>query len=234
MRRCILSITVSLLAAASAFAAFSAKDLEDARDRQDRTALQSVTEKLAAEASKQPSNPDALYRLGLAKSYLAEVALELKDKILSRTTAEEGIQAAQKLVDLRPNDAEAHRLLGTLCGQVVPAAGALGGLKWGKCALDEIDKAISLDPKNAQAYVSRGVGNYYLPPTFGGGVDKAIGDFQKAIQLNPKLGEAYLWLGIAYRKENKNAEAHEALAKAQALNPQRIWTKQQLEKTPAK
>ena len=57
--------------------------------------------------------------------------------------------------------------------------------------------------------------------------------FQKAIDLNPKSHEAYLWLGIALRKENKPAEAHKALAKSLELNPNRVWTKQQLEKTPA-
>lgn len=218
----------------SAWGAMPAKDLEAARDRQDRGALQTLSSKYSEEASKQPNNADVQYRLALVKSYAAEVALELKDKNASRAAAEEGIQAAQKAVQIKPADAENHRLLGTLCGQVVPAAGALGGLKYGKCALESINKAIELDPKNAAAYLSRGVGNYYLPPAFGGGIDKAIGDFQKAVQLNPKLAEGYLWLGLAYRKENKNEEARQALTKAVQLNPDRIWAKQQLEKTPGK
>ena len=58
--------------------------------------------------------------------------------------------------------AEHHRILGTLCGQVIPG-NVLAGLKYGRCALDSINKAIELDPKSAIAYVSRGVGNYYLP-----------------------------------------------------------------------
>jgi Tfp pilus assembly protein PilF len=77
------------------------------------------------------------------------------------------------------------------------------------------------------------VGNYYLPPQFGGGVELAIKDFQKAISMDPKSADAYLWLGVAYRKEKKNAEAHNALAKSVELNPNRIWAKQQLDKTPA-
>jgi tetratricopeptide (TPR) repeat protein len=82
------------------------------------------------------------------------------------------------------------------------------------------------------AFVSRGVGNYYLPAMFGGGTDPAIADFQKAIQVNPNLAEAYLWLGIALRKANRNSEARKAIAKSLELNPNRVWAKQQLDKTP--
>jgi Flp pilus assembly protein TadD len=77
------------------------------------------------------------------------------------------------------------------------------------------------------------VGNYYVPSGLGGGLDLAIRDFQKAIELNPKSDEAYLWLGLAMRKSNRNAEARKAFSKSLELNPNRVWTKQQLEKTPA-
>jgi Flp pilus assembly protein TadD len=61
----------------------------------------------------------------------------------------------------------------------------------------------------------------------------AIHDFQKAIELDPKSSEAYLWLGLAQRKANRNAEARQSFSKSLELNPNRLWTKQQLEKTPA-
>jgi tetratricopeptide (TPR) repeat protein len=110
----------------------------------------------------------------------------------------------------------------------------LAGLKYGRCALDSLNKAIELDPKSAIAYVSRGVGNYYLPAAFGGGPEVALKDLAKAIQLDPKLAEAHLWTGIALRKLNRHSEARAALAKAMQLNPNRVWAKQQLDKTPAK
>ena len=100
-------------------------------------------------------------------------------------------------------------------------------------AKDAINKAVEKAPKVSAMYVARGVGNYYLPPAFGGGIELAIKDFRKAIELNPKNADAYLWLGVALRKDNQNAEAHKALAKALELNPNRLWAKQQLDKTPA-
>ncbi len=213
--------------------AFGASPLETARDAQDRAALEKAVADANAAASKTPADAGAQYRLALAQSYLAEVALEVRDKGAAARAAEAGIKAAQKAVALKGDVAENHRILGTLCGQIIPA-NTLLGFKYGRCALDSINKAIELDPKNALAYVSRGVGNYYLPDQLGGGVDKALIDFQKAAQLDPKQSEAYLWTGLALRKRNRNAEARAAFQKALDLNPKRVWIKQQLEKTPAK
>ncbi len=83
-------------------------------------------------------------------------------------------------------------------------------------------------------YVARGVGNYYLPAQLGGGAKLAIPDFQKAIELDAKNAEAYLWLGLSLRKDNRDEEARKAFTKSLELNPNRVWAKQQLEKTPAK
>jgi tetratricopeptide (TPR) repeat protein len=219
-----LVLTTSLFAQAT--------DLDQARDSQDRGRLEQIANQSRAAAEKQAQSGEAQYRLALAQSYLAEVAIETGDKNQARAAAETGIQAAQKAVELKPDSAEYHRLLGTLCGQVIPA-NVIAGLKWGRCAQDEVAKAVQLDPKAAINYVSRGVGNYYLPSSLGGGVDLAIKDFQKAIELDPKSADAYVWLGIALRKANRNAEAHKALERAVALNPARTWAKQQLAKTPS-
>lgn len=207
-------------------------DLEKARDLQDRAAIEKILGVLAASQQKKPDDAEAHYRVALAYSVLSEVALEQRDKGAARRAAEEGIKAAERSVALKPTIAEYHRILGTLCGQVIPA-NVLAGLKFGKRAQESINKAIELDPKSARAYLSRGVGNYYLPAAFGGGTEPAIRDFTKAIDLDPKLDEAHMWLGLALRKANRNAGARKAFEKSLALNPDRVWTRQQLEKTPA-
>lgn len=218
--------------ALAAFAPRPNPELEAARDRQDRAALEQLAAHAGALEQKSPNEAEAHFRAALAWSYLAEIAQELHDKGGVKRAAESGIHAAERAVSLEPNSAEYHRLLGTLYGQIVPV-NVLAGLSYGKKAQDEVAKAIALDPKLAAAYVSRGVGNFYLPAGFGGGPDVAIKDFQKAIELNPKSDEAYLWLGLAQRKANRNAEARAAFSKSIELNPRRIWTKQQLDKTPA-
>ena len=213
------------------FLAVAPPGLESARDRQDRTELQRMAEESAAAAEKAPRDADAQYRAALVSSYLAEVALELRDRKLAEQAAVRGVRAAEQAVALKPNTAEFYRVLGTLCGQVVPA-NVFAGLSYGKRAKDAIDKAIALDPKSAAVYLARGVGNYYLPAALGGGLDLAIADFRQAITLDPKDAEAFLWLGLALRKQNKDADARQAFAKSVTLNPQRVWAKQQLDKTP--
>jgi len=213
--------------------AWAAGDLERARDRQDKATLERAASELAAIAAKQPNDATSHYRVAVAQSYLSEIAMEQRDKVQAKNAAEVGMKAAERAVALSPSVSEHHRVLGTLCGQVIPA-NVMAGLKYGRCAQESINKAIELDGRSAIAYVSRGVGNYYLPPMFGGGPEVAIRDFQKAIQTNPKLAEAHLWLGIALRKANRNEEAQRAIAKSLELNPDRVWAKQQLDKTPAK
>jgi hypothetical protein len=72
--------------------------VENARDRQDRAALEQSIQKVAAAAAGSPDHAEAWYRLALAHSYLAEVALELRDKQQAQQAAEAGIQAADKAI----------------------------------------------------------------------------------------------------------------------------------------
>ena len=145
----------SLLVVSALFAinGFNDSDLIKARDRQDKAALEKMVGDLKPAADKDQKDAVAQYRLALAESYSAEVAIETHDK---------------------------------------PSA------------------------KNA----------------LGGGYDLAIKDFRKAIELDGKNADAYLWLGIALRKVNQPDEARKAIAKSLELNPNRLWAKQQLDKTP--
>ena len=206
-------------------------DLSKARDHQDRAALEKLAAESRAAADKQPNDAASQYRWALAESYSAEVAIELHDKAAAKNAAQAGMDAANKAVSMKPDAAEYQRILGTLCGQMVSSS-SLAGLKYGKCALDSVDKAIELDPKSSMAYLSHGVGNYYLPQAFGGGIDLAIKDFRKAIELNSKNADAWLWLGVALRRSNQPVEAQKAFEHSLEINPNRVWAKQQLEKTP--
>jgi tetratricopeptide (TPR) repeat protein len=202
--------------------------MEAARNRQDRAAL----EKAGAARVKSARNAAGHYEAAVAYSYLSEVALELRDKRQARTAAELGIMSAKAALQMEPGNAEYHRVLGTLCGQVIPAD-PMAGFQHGRCAKEEIEKALQMNPKSALGWMSSGVGKFYLPAMLGGGVELAMKDFQKAVGIDPKLAEGWLWIGLAHRKGNRNAEARQALQKAMALNPERIWIRQQLEKTPA-
>jgi tetratricopeptide (TPR) repeat protein len=209
----------------------NAPSLRQARDHQDRAALARIAAQRSDAAAKTPNDASAQYSAALAASYAAEVAQELHDKSAAYAAAVAGMPFAERAVALKPDSSEYNRVLGALCGQAI-SGNSLAALKYGKCALENVNKAIELDPKSSEAYLSQGVGYFYLPPAFGGGVDTALKDFQKAIQLNPRSAEAYIWLGVALRKSNRPAEARKAFEKALELNPNRLWARQQLDKTP--
>lgn len=212
---------------------WSDPQLTKARDQQNLQALDGMVARYKQAAQADEKSADAQYHSALAHSYAAEVAMELRDKKKAESYAVAGLNAAKLAVAANDSNAEYHRLLGALCGQVIPANPFLGALSYGSCARDEIEKAISLDSKLALAYVSRGIGNYYLPAQMGGGLDLALKDIDQAISLDPKLADAYLWKGVILRKANRNADARLAFTNALKLDPDRLWAKQQLDKTPA-
>jgi tetratricopeptide (TPR) repeat protein len=206
--------------------------LEQARDRQDRPALDKLLNEYTDAANKAPNDAEAQYRAAVAASYLAGVGIELHERKPAREVAERGIKSADRAIALKPDNAAYYAILGTLCGQAV--TDLMSGLRYGARAKEAVEKAVEKAPKSSLVYLARGVGNLYLPAQLGGGPKAGIPDFRKAIELDGKNSEAYLWLGIALRDEHDNAGARQAISKSLELNPNRVWAKQQLEKTPAK
>ncbi len=229
--RTIAFVTAAVMALSTAALAFDS-DLERARDKQDRAALEKFTAGYEEAAQNDQKDAEAQYRAALASSYLAEVAIEMKDKMQAKRAADSGIAAAERAISLQPKNGEYYRVLATLYGQVIPA-NPMAGIGLGKKAKDAIQKALELSPKSAAVHIAAGVGNYYLPDMFGGGAALAVKDFNQAIALDPRSAEAYMWLGVAERKLHNNAAARQAFAKSVELNPRRIWAKEQLDKTPA-
>jgi tetratricopeptide (TPR) repeat protein len=219
-----------LLAAA---AAELPQDLKRARDAQDKATLDNLASAAAAQAQAKPADGTVQFRAALSASLRAEVLMEQRDRNGSRAAAEAGLGPAVKAVELEPNNAEYRRVHGALCAQSIPG-NILNAMKYGRCALDEVNKAVELAPKSAEAWLARGVGNTYLPPSFGGGPDVALKDIDKALELDQKLADAWLWRGIVLARLNRPAEARKAFQKCLELNPQRVWARQQLDKTPEK
>jgi tetratricopeptide (TPR) repeat protein len=227
-------LSVVALAASLASLTFAAgDDLDKLRDRQDRAGLDSFAASLQTVAEKKPDDANGWYKAAIAHSYAAEVAMEVRDKNGAQKAAEIGAADAEKAIALNAKVADYYRVLGTLCGQVIPANPIMGALSYGKRAKDALDKAIEMDPKSSKAFVAHGVGYYYLPNNFGGGPENAIKDFKQAIALDPKSADAYLWMGIALKKQHQNTQARDALSKSLQFDPDRAWTRDQLQKTPA-
>ena len=81
-------------------------------------------------------------------------------------------------------------------------------------AVAAFTEAIRLDPKNAEAYESRGEA-YESKDEH----DKAIADYNEAIRLVPKDAGAYCGRGIVYRYKHENDKAIADYTEAVRLNP---------------
>ena len=82
-------------------------------------------------------------------------------------------------------------------------------------ALQDFNKAVELDPNDANAYIIRG--DAYLEK---GDFDQALQDFNRAIELHPENAEAYVIRGSTwlYRQEWEKAKADLTTAKDMGID----------------
>lgn len=194
-----------------------------ARDRASVEELQKITANAKKEAA-ETNSFEAYLRLALFQSWLCEAIEARQDNTLFKKAAEEGVAAAEKAAELNPKSSEAHHLLGDLLNQLIPHVFG-GGMKYGKRATDAMDKAIELDPKNVDAYVSRAISYYYTPDAFGGGKAKAIEMLKRAVAINARADSPHIWLALFYMDAGQKKEALSEILLARKLNPERVFIK---------
>lgn len=81
-------------------------------------------------------------------------------------------------------------------------------------AVEECDKAIELDPSDADAYNSRGLAYFCLSSD-----KRAMDDFNRAIELDPNLADAYINRGIRYCYFSQDEKAIEEFNNAIRVDP---------------
>jgi tetratricopeptide (TPR) repeat protein len=193
-----------------------------ARDLGDIESLQKMIASARGQAA-QKKDFASMVQLALFEDWMCEVAHGHNDDRAVKEAAEAGVEAAEQAVQMNSNSSEAHWLLGDLLGQLIPHVFG-GGMRYGAQSTREVETAIQLDPKNANAYVSRGTGYYFTPAMFGGSKDKAVEMFRKAIELDPSsdaADTAHIWLAQIYDQQGKHEDALREIAAARKINPER-------------
>jgi len=190
-----------------------------ARDSGDAVALRKELTRWRQDASF-----DGLRRTALLSFWLCEALYASNDEKSVKLAAKAGLHAAEKAVNLRPNSSEAHRLVGDLLGQMIPYVFA-GGMRYGARSMQEIDRALELDQKNADAHIARATTYFFTPSAFGGSKEKAIEQLQQALSLDPKSDTAHLWLAQVYHETKQQERAIAELAEARRINPNRAYTR---------
>ena len=114
---------------------------------------------------------------------------------------------------LRKGDtAEAHMLMGLTRMKANDTKGAM----------EDVDRALSLNPNLPEAYTLRGRLAFIVSD-----LDGAEAAFRKALTLDPTAFEPLLWLGTLLREEGRLPEARSHLERANQLQPKEIRVRYQ-------
>ena len=135
-----------------------------------------------------------------------KVGYELERKALVQMmmdSTQECEETVEQLLQVNPNSAMAHDILGLL------------ELKEGKYpkALEHLTKAIELDETFALAYYNRGIAFRYLNNN-----EAAMNDFNKAIEIRQNLAQFYFTRALVSKAEGEMDDALEDYDKALLLN----------------
>jgi tetratricopeptide (TPR) repeat protein len=142
--------------------------------------------------------------------------------------------ALERSLALQPI-AESHALLSSVLGQMI-GKNIFKGMTLGPKSTEQMDRAVTLAPKNPRVWLLRGIGAIYQPSAFGGGMDKAETYLRRAIELFPDdhpsspapswgQADAYAWLGQVLAKRKDMSGARAAYAQALAIEPENHWVR---------
>ncbi len=202
----------------------------------DMAAAQALVEEARKEVARDPSASNRLL-LGRALLLVAELARidfeELSDDagrserraLANRidAAAREGMQVADALGEI----SEAHRLRADFYGVMIRTK--YQGKKYRNRMESNAARAMELDPKNANAYVSVARPFLFATPRQGGDLDKAFALLSKAVELDPDLEAARMLLAVAYEKRGEMEKADAEWEKILAANPKAIRSRKTLE-----
>jgi TolB-like protein/DNA-binding winged helix-turn-helix (wHTH) protein/tetratricopeptide (TPR) repeat protein len=133
-----------------------------------------------------------------------------------REANDQAVQLLEKSVELDPQFAAAYASLATAY-RVRAFSVEINEPKWIEKANAAVAKSLSLDPKLAEGYVSRGYLLWSRANDWA--VERAVADYRHALDLNPNLAEAHHQLANVYNHVGLLDKADEEIKKAVALDP---------------
>lgn len=126
---------------------------------------------------------------------------------------------------------ETPALRAAVLGQRIAAGGgAFAAMRLGPRSNKLMDRAAENGPANPRVFLLRGIGAFYKPGIFGGGMSRATEELEKALALFENdqpapaapgwgLSEAYTWLGQVYARQGRIADARAAYSRALEADP---------------
>lgn len=172
----------------------------------------------------------AHYYAALA-SYRLEAQFPRNRRTDRREAIDDAINQSKKAVDLAPEMSDAWALLARCYGVKTALSSPRSAKSLNRKSKEALAKAKQLAPENPRVWIVSGTKDYYTPKRYGGSKKRALKTFEKAARLAhqesvedplaPHWGhaEAYAWMGLVHLEAGRQQDAHTALKKALAIDP---------------
>lgn len=126
----------------------------------------------------------------------------------------------KRVVELNERYADGHYLLAEAWCMKLSLGNPIDVVKLGHKVGEEYGKALALDPRNADAYVSwAAYGKLNAPLSYGGGPDAAMETLAGALEIEPNHLEGNVWMGVCYLSKNDPQKAREHWEKVLLADP---------------
>lgn len=159
-----------------------------------------------------------------------QISIEAVQTLYSRGEYKAALAVLDSLLELNPENADAHAWRGNVLGTMADQAEDMALMaQFGISAMQAFETAIQLDPDNIAGRLGRGLSNLMAPPPFGN-IDRAIEDLLKVQKLAPDLVDGHFYLGLAYLKKSETARAKLCFQKTLLIDPGHKDAQAELEK----
>jgi|ERR1035441_5464691 tetratricopeptide (TPR) repeat protein len=200
--------------------------------------LEQCRQSLLAEAGRSAGREGGMARYNLAYVEWRLYALSLSNRLSSergQTYLQDAERLLRKVVADDPGNAEAHALLSTVYGQEIGTS-MWKGITLGPKASLSIDTARKLAPGNPRVALQAGVGAWFTPKMFGGGMDKAEKELRRAEALFarqpadaawPNWGQldVLAWMGQLLTAKGDRPGARAYYQRALGMQPDYVWVR---------
>lgn len=204
------------------------REIDAATAVADGARLERVITYLEQSLAQHPRDAWLEYYLGFAHFRASNVADGENDRRASRAHLDRADAALKRSLAIRES-AETHALMAAVLGQMID--GMISGIRLGRRAEGELNRALELEPTNPRVWVIRASAAFHKPRLFGGSAERAEEYARRAIGLldsvasvpapAPSWGEsdAYTFLGLALDAQKKHAEARAAYDHVLRIEP---------------
>jgi tetratricopeptide (TPR) repeat protein len=175
----------------------------------DASNIDKTIELLEENLEKDPDNIEALLLLSRAWITYGYVKARTRDDLIR--VFENGMQAAEKAVELDPDNPDAHFFYVASLASLGDTKGIFNSLFMLPEVRRELDLILELDPNNGNALAMQGALFYYLPGILGGDLQISEIYIRRSLSIDPHQSSAKLYLAMNLRKQKRYQEALEEL-----------------------